>query len=131
MKPRLFYLLSGQIIQSNADISINQGAVLLVLDKKNGSSLSALKDEIKINKSSIGALVERMLKAKLIRKESDNKDSRISRVFLTAKGKAKLGKIKAMLEKQNSLLTKGFSKEEIRIVTRFLEATIDKTLTRT
>ncbi len=135
---RLFYLLnqaqgqlyklSDHIVQTDADISINQSAVLLALDKEDGVSLSQLREQIRINKSSMGALVERMIKADLIIKKTDADDSRVSRVFIETKGKAKIDVIKSMLKQQNTLLTDGFTTEELATVTRFLQATIEKTL---
>ena len=137
MKPRLFYLLnqaqgqlykqSDRILQNVAEISVNQSAVLLALEKEDGASLSDLKDALRINKSSIGALVDRMSTSQLIYKKTDESDTRITRVYIDEKGQSKLEQIKTLIKTQNALLTDGFKPDEIEVIIRFLEATIQKT----
>ena len=137
MKPRLFYLLnqaqgqlykqSDQVIQLVSGITLNQSAVLLVLDQEDGASLSDLKDALRINKSSIGPLVDRMSTSQLIYKKTDESDTRITRVYIDEKGQSKLEQIKTLIKTQNALLTDGFKPDEIEVIIRFLEATIQKT----
>ena len=137
MKPRLFYLLnqaqgqlykqSDRILQNVAEISVNQSAVLLALEKEDGASLSDLKDALKINKSSIGALVERMAASELIYRKTDESDTRKTRVYIDEKGQSKLEQIKTLIKTQNALLTDGFKPDQIDVIIQFLEATIQKT----
>lgn len=135
MERRLFYLInkaqsdlykaSDRESLKATGIPIVQNTALLALEKNDGCILSFLGKELGINKSSLGALADRMARNEIIEKRYDAEDGRTVRLFLTEKGRAALARLKPLIELQNKILMKGFDEDEIEVVLRFLNHTIE------
>lgn len=130
MDTRLFFLLNqtqgrlykmaDKACKDGTGFSVIQNAALLALDKNQGCSLSQLRKMLKINKASLGALVERMRKKDLVSKSPDTSDARITRLHTLPKGEETLSKLRPLMASLNEQLRGDFSDEEIKTVVRFL-----------
>lgn len=71
------------------DVGIYPGqhALLWFLNKEDGTNQKELADKLKIKPSTITVMLGRMEKAGLLERRQDSKDQRISRVYITEKGK--------------------------------------------
>jgi len=130
MEKRLFFLLNraqGKIYKvadkeckEKTGLTVVQSSALLALSTNESCSQTDLGKLLKINKASVGALVERMQNQGLLEKRVSGKDARSMNLFITIKGKRLLKKAEPLLAKLNKHLTSGFNDDEIAIVLRFL-----------
>jgi len=130
MEKRLFFLLNraqGKIYKvadkeckEKAGLTIVQSSALLALRTNEPCSQTCLGKILKINKASVGALIERMQNQELIEKRLSEKDARSINLFITAKGKRLLKKVEPLLVKLNKHLTSDFNDDEIAVILRFL-----------
>ena len=103
--------------------------VLGLLAYKDGLSQREIAEHLRIKPPTVNVTVQRLEKAGFLFRKADEKDQRVSRIYLTEKGKqAKERGMKRVEENEKSLLD-GFSDAELCLLRRFLEqitANIDK-----
>jgi DNA-binding MarR family transcriptional regulator len=71
-----------------AGVGIGQWAILLFLWARDGMSQAELSRVVAIEPPTMVRTVDRMVRDGLVTREADPRDARVSRVFLTAKGRA-------------------------------------------
>lgn len=92
--------------QSVADISFGQLKALHYIESKNSPNMKEIADELGITPPSVTALVDPFVLHGLVKRIYDNKDRRIVKLTLTAKGKAYLDEhYKNMTEKMEKLIS--------------------------
>ena len=74
-------------------IYAGQDALLYYLDLQDGQTITALVTKMSIQYATISNMIDRMEAAGLLNREKDVADKRISRVYLTQKGKESVSKI--------------------------------------
>ncbi|MBV8255538.1 MAG: winged helix-turn-helix transcriptional regulator [Chitinophaga sp.] len=105
-------LLSGTGVHAGQDI------LLYYLDMEDGQTVSALVEKMGIQQGTIAAMIERMVNAGMITKKKDAADKRISRVFITKKGKAAHQQVTETWRKMESITAKGLSPiEQAQLIT--------------
>lgn len=129
-RPRLIYQLNiaRHTMMKSLDagcrdqlgISVVQLSALLVLQEQQGCLMKELAEALMLDKSAVTGLTKRMETAGLLRKYSDEADSRITRLAMTEQGKQSLFQGLALLKQVNQDITDGFSEQEIATVSRFL-----------
>jgi len=72
---------------SEVGIHGGQDILLYYLSMEDGQTISALVEKMCIQHATISTMIDRMESAGMIKKEKDASDKRISRVFMTDKGK--------------------------------------------
>lgn len=113
-------------IQEKIGVSVTQVAALMYLDQNDGCLLVDLSRELLQNKSAITTLVERMEKNGFIEKVPSPVDKRASQLFLTPKGQEMCQLSLPFVSFYEQNLIEGLKKEELQIVTRFLNTIINK-----
>jgi DNA-binding MarR family transcriptional regulator len=86
--------------------------VIATLNKKEGLSMRELADELHIKPPTVTVTIQRLEKNGVVCKQTDAKDQRISRLYLTEKGKNLDKKIQAMAQTSEQILTAGFTEAE-------------------
>ncbi|CAM2008979.1 MarR family winged helix-turn-helix transcriptional regulator [Acanthopleuribacter pedis] len=129
--PRLIYRLNAArhcLMKSldaqcrkELDISVIQLTALMVLGKQNRCRMKDLAATLMLDKSAVTGLAKRMEAGGLITKSRGTEDSRATYLEITERGKEKLAQGKPYLKTINARLTQGFTDEEIKTVTRFLD----------
>lgn len=76
------------------------------------------------DESAATGMLARMQKGGFIARERDADDRRITRVSLTPDGREVLARADALLQDFNRRLGKGFTRDELSVVQRFLESII-------
>ncbi|OBR62197.1 hypothetical protein A7K91_00775 [Paenibacillus oryzae] len=104
-----------------------QPPLMFSLEREPGRSQNELAKELSIQKATLTVMLNRMEKTGLVRRESDARDQRISRIFLTDKGKGLLVRLQRTLDVLEEQAMKGFSEEEKQVMTELL-ARIEKNL---
>jgi DNA-binding MarR family transcriptional regulator len=111
--------------ENRLGIPVTQAAALMFIAKNEGCLQKALSQALGLNNSAVTGLVGRMLKNEIIERKPCEEDGRASRLFLSEKGKSKLPEIFPLIQEVNEKLSEEFSKEELEIVSRFLNKVID------
>lgn len=90
----------------------SHGAILSVLFQKEKASMKELAEKIDRDKSTVTALVNKLVAAGYVSKEKDLHDSRITQLFLTSKGMAVQSDFDKISEKLIAKAFNGFSKKD-------------------
>lgn len=70
------------------DIVPSHGNILFTLFKKDGIMMKEINEIINKKKNTVTVLIKKLIKLGYIKKQSDPTDQRITRIFLTEKGKS-------------------------------------------
>jgi DNA-binding MarR family transcriptional regulator len=98
-----------------------QPPMLFALWEKDGQSGRELCEMLGIQPSTVAKMVKRLKNTGFITTMSDAKDSRISRVYLTDKGRAVEEDVKEIYAELNESIFKGFDKEQVQLLEGFLD----------
>jgi DNA-binding MarR family transcriptional regulator len=103
-----------------SEVSMGFVGVLLSLYHLDGQTISELGEAVRLEKSTMTGLIDRMVKAGLITREPDADDRRVLRARLTARGWEIEGELARVLAKSYKELTLGVPAGEIEEVQRVL-----------
>lgn len=116
---RLHYLRSIELLEDTG-VYHGQPPLLLSLYKKNGQSQKELADKIGIKPATITVMIKRMEKTGLVERKQDEKDQRVSRIFITDKGIKVCKKVIIMSKQLEKECTANLTNEEVIIMRRLL-----------
>ncbi len=99
----------------------SHGNILVQLYEEDKQAMSKIAARIGRCKSTLTVLVDKLEKIGFITREADSYDTRIKKLCLTEKGKEFQEVFWNISDELNSLLWKGFTSEEQKILLNFLE----------
>ena len=102
-----------------------QVAVMKALDRKEGMSQRELADILHIKPPTVAVSIKRMEKNGFIERKPDEKDQRITRIYLTQYGKKINQEIVELLQKNEEELFLGFEEGEKYLFKRFFKQMIE------
>lgn len=108
------------ILLDEIGIYPGQPPMLFILSKKDGRSQKELADILNIKPATITVMLRRMEKAELVERRQDNEDQRISRVYLTEKGRKICNKAHEIMQDLEKECFDNFTEEEKVILRRLL-----------
>lgn len=135
MDHRLVYLLNvgqrrlnrwSQARTAAGGVTAAQAGLLFFLGKSDGALTSEAAAALDLKAPGMSGLVDRVERAGLVERHSDELDRRASRLWLTAAGRAALKRAKSGLAELNARMTEGFTESEIDVVARWLASLQDK-----
>jgi len=91
-----------------------QPPVLFALHKEDGMSNSELADFLEITPATLTNKVKRMERADLVLRRRDQEDERVSRVYLTDKGRGLMDKLHQSMVDMETAMLRGFTETEVR-----------------
>ncbi|TCK97721.1 DNA-binding MarR family transcriptional regulator [Natranaerovirga hydrolytica] len=112
---------------SEIDMHPGQHAILYLLWEEDGQTQKALCTKVMIKPSSTTVVLQRMEKNGLVTREMDLEDKRISRVYLTDKGKAIKPMVDQTLKTMEEKCYKDFNEKDLEAFKSFLKR-IEKNL---
>jgi MarR family transcriptional regulator, organic hydroperoxide resistance regulator len=118
-----FIKVQRQIMYSRlAKIGLYPGQppVLAALCKNNGCSQKELVNSLSVKPATITVTIQRMEKAGLLECRADEKDLRVSRVYITDKGRELNTKVEEITKNIEKECFVGFTQEEKILLRRFL-----------
>jgi DNA-binding MarR family transcriptional regulator len=134
--PRLFHLmhLAHHTLFKEADrklveklgISSVQMSALFIIKANDGCLMSYLAGAMRMNRSAVTTLAQRLEKAGLVQRMADIEDGRATRLFITGEGKRLVKKGGPEVQKANAELLAGLSAEEARLIETFLLSIIER-----
>ena len=90
-----------------------QPPVLFTLEEHEGMSNSEMAEFLNITPATLTNKIKRMEKAGLVIRKRDPEDERISRIYMTEKGRGHMNQVKVSMREIENILLKGFSEAEI------------------
>lgn len=90
-----------------------------------GISLRDLAMELHVKPPTVTVTVKRLEKAGMVSKKTDPEDLRVSRIYLTEKGKNSMEESLKLLNENAQILTRGFSSEEIDMLCGYFKRMTD------
>ncbi len=105
-----FYTM--RTLLQDQDVFPGQPSLLFTLSDRDGQSQKELAAHLNIKPATMTVMLSRMEKMDLLERRPDEFDQRVSRVYLTAKGKSTHDDVKRAMEKMESICYSNFSEEE-------------------
>lgn len=106
---------------NNVELFPGQIPILAIIDGNNGCAQKEIGGNMRFKAASITDSLKRMEKAGLINREQDDKDLRITRVYITDVGKEQLEKAIELSRNFEEIYFAGFSAEEKETLTSLLK----------
>lgn len=100
-------------------LSRGQPPILELLWKKDGCNQREIAEILHIKPATVTDILQRMEKAGLLERRADPSDSRMSRVYLTQKGKRSIIEVEKALNTLENECFRGFTLEEKILLRRF------------
>lgn len=116
---RLHHIKAHQMLEE-IGLYPGQPPLLFILNKDDGKSQKQLAQMLHIKASTINVMIKRMEKEDLIQRRQDREDQRISRVYITEKGRKVCKKANMMMKKMEEEMFLNLTKEEKIILRRLL-----------
>lgn len=116
---RLFHLRSYTLF-TQIGLHSGQPRVLFHLFKRDGCFQRELSRELMIKPATLTPILQRMEQLGLVERRADARDQRLSRVYLTARGREIRTGVMQVLQKREEELLQGFTPEERELLRRFL-----------
>lgn len=120
------FLRLDQALLERVGITTAQSGALFHLLNHDGCLLSQMGRGLKLDKSAITGLVDRLEKKGMIERRHDPVDRRAIRLHLTKAGRDAAARALPVVKQQNRAIEQGFSPKEIEVFSRVLRATIER-----
>jgi DNA-binding MarR family transcriptional regulator len=88
--------------------------------EEDGLSVGEIGRSIALDTATLAGILDRMVTAGWVRRETDPDDGRVARVYLTEKARTAITDLAAAIERTNNELLNNFSLEEKLLFKRFL-----------
>ena len=119
------YLKSRLRQHDLGEVSVGFIGVLIALDQLDGQRLTELGQAVSLEKSTMTGLIDRMERARLVRRSQNPDDRRAYRVCLTDRGRTVASELGGVLEEAYQDLTGGMKPKEMEQVRRNLVQLIE------
>ncbi|NSW89179.1 MAG: MarR family transcriptional regulator [Firmicutes bacterium] len=116
---RLYHYRTHMLL-SKLGVYPGQPAVLFTLMNHNGISQKELAEKLKLKNATVTVMLKRMEKNHLLFRKTDDKDLRVSRVYLTETGREKIIEMEEIFTSLEKECFDGFTEEEKILLRRFL-----------
>ncbi|MEK3723552.1 MarR family winged helix-turn-helix transcriptional regulator [Paenibacillus sp. FSL H8-0034] len=97
-----------------------QPPLLFALKRKDGQSQKELAEQLHIQPATITVMLNRMVKTGLVERRQDAKDQRVSRVYLTEKGKLAHTEVRETFRAMDAQCFGNFSEEDKVLLRRLM-----------
>ena len=102
-------------------IHAGQDVLLNYLSLEDGQTVSQLATDIQIQYATISNMINRMVANDLVKKIRDENDARVSRIFLTTKGKDAVITLREVWQFLEGQTINGLTEDEIRLLKDLLK----------
>jgi DNA-binding MarR family transcriptional regulator len=101
-----------------------QQDIIILLKHNKGLTISQLAESMDVATPTVSVSIKRMEKAGFVEKRVDDKDARITKLYLTEKGEKATEHIKVKMDNQESFITKDMTEDEIMLFSDLLDKAI-------
>jgi DNA-binding MarR family transcriptional regulator len=113
-------------VQDALGISLVQLGTLFHVDQHPGCTLVDIATVLDLQKSAVTAIVRRLERARVIRREVHPTDGRSSILFATARGHATAAKAGPVLQRLTAGVLDGFAQRDVAVIYRFLHSVLGR-----
>jgi DNA-binding MarR family transcriptional regulator len=113
----------AQELLSRIDLYPGQEFLLLNLQPQDGLTHSEVAENLCVQPATVTRMLDRLVRAGLVQRRTDEGDQRISRVYLTEKGQELLGPIEQAWQELEELSFANLTLEERLLLRRLLRST--------
>jgi DNA-binding MarR family transcriptional regulator len=106
-------------------VSVAQLATLSYLAPRNGCTMTEIAGLLDLHKPAASAMLRRLERARLVRREPNPRDGRGALLFLTPKGERVRVASRPVFQGAMSKMTEGFTPRELDVVFQFLNALVE------
>lgn len=118
-----FYTLRELL--SDQDVFPGQPSLLFTLSERDGQSQKELAAHLHNKAATMTVMLNRMEKNGLVQRQSDLKDQRITRIFLTEKGRKAHDQVKKAMNTMETICFSNFSVEEKQLFQALILKMVD------
>ncbi len=93
-------------------IGVGQFHFLMCLSHHDGVSQESISSHLRYDKATVTRGIKKLEENGYVRREKDEEDGRVQRVYMTDEGREIVGEVKKALTKNSDILLEGFSPEE-------------------
>ena len=126
---RLLYIRTHKLF-GEAGLSKGQPPILFVLWQEDGCTQREIARRLKLRPATITVALKRMERDGLINRRTDERDLRMSRVFLTSKGSKFKSEVQRIIKTLEEECFQGLTKEEKLLLRRFFIQIRDNLLSK-
>ncbi|MGN0522925.1 MAG: MarR family winged helix-turn-helix transcriptional regulator [Eubacterium sp.] len=102
-----------------------QQHIILLLKHNEGLTIGQVAEATGVAVATASVSIKRMEKAGLVIRTADEKDARLTKLYLTDKGKAAPEHIREKMDRQEQYITKGLTNEEVMLLSDLLDRVIE------
>lgn len=110
---------------SDCGLFPGQDRMIITIKRNEGITASALANQFRCSLATASVSVKRMERAGFIQKKADEKDARVSHLYLTDKAKAVTDNVQDRCQRQEEIITDGMSEEEKKLFLCLLDRALD------
>lgn len=111
---------NSHLMLKDQDVHPGQPPVLFELSRNDGLRQSELAERMRVKPATVTVMLNRMVKNGHVERRPDLQDQRVSRVYLTDKGRAAVDEVRAVLHKSEDHVLEGITPEEKMLLRRLL-----------
>lgn len=101
-----------------------QQHIILLLKHNEGLTIGQVAEATGVAVATASVSIKRMEKAGFVERRADEKDARLTKLYLTERGKAAPENIRIKMDNQEQHITKGLSREEIMQLSDLLDTVL-------
>lgn len=118
---------AGKCLQRIRELEIqpSQMPILMMVEKYNGCSQKDMAEKMQNKPSTVNVSVQRLERTGLVYRSRDEKDQRVTKVFLTEKGLNTVSSIHEFLSEAEKIMFADFSEAEICLLRRFFQQILE------
>jgi DNA-binding MarR family transcriptional regulator len=107
-------------LMENKRLFRGQGILLMVISQNGGLTQSEIADWLKISPAAATKVIKRLEQEGYLERRSDEKDDRVSRVFIRPEGLAVIEDVQSSFKRLDDKTFKGFTEEDLVNFSNFL-----------
>ena len=114
--------LKNAMSEAGVSITPAQSAILFLLKRKDGQTMSELTQELSIDNSTLTGLVDRLERSGFVRRNASTADRRLSHVYITGSGHDEIERAKAVIRRVNDRIREDFTEREVESFKKILKS---------
>lgn len=124
---KLVHRYSAKSYKKFMEMGVHPGQIPVMkkLYHQEGASQRELAEMLHVKPPTITVTIKRLEKAELVYRSADETDMRVSRIYLTEKGKSITEELCELLKENEQTLIRGFTESELCLIRRFFLQMID------
>ena len=114
--------LKNVLSEAGVTITPAQSAILFLLKKKNGQTMSELTQVLSIDNSTLTGLVDRLERVGFVQRNAGRLDRRASHVFITDRGREEIDLAQGVIRRVNEQIKADFTEREVEAFKKILKS---------